>query len=81
MGFFVKNWSLIREKAEDGRELYFDHGAPYFTASNPDVLRLICDWQSKGLVAEWKEKFATFDFASKQFLDIEEVPQISSISI
>nr|XP_016454210.1 PREDICTED: renalase-like [Nicotiana tabacum] len=64
--------SQRRENAEDGRELYFDHGAPYFTASNPDVLRLISEWQSRGVVAEWKEKFATFDFASKQFLDIEE---------
>ncbi|KAG5578815.1 hypothetical protein H5410_049442 [Solanum commersonii] len=41
-------------------------------AKNPDVLKLICEWQSKGLVAEWKEKFATFDCDSKQFLDIEQ---------
>lgn len=58
---------------EDGRELHFDHGVPYFSAKNPDVLRLICEWQSKGLVAEWKEKLATFDCDSKQFLDIEQV--------
>lgn len=58
---------------EDGRELHFDHGAPYFSATNPDVLRLICEWQSKGLVTEWKEKFDTFDFASNQFLAIEQV--------
>ncbi|XP_059282748.1 uncharacterized protein LOC132036424 [Lycium ferocissimum] len=64
--------SQRREMTEDGKELHFDHGAPYFSASNTDVLRLICEWQSKGLVAEWKEKFATFDCTSKQFLDIEE---------
>ncbi|KAM3286912.1 renalase isoform X2 [Capsicum chacoense] len=65
--------SQRREMTEDGRELHFDHGAPYFSVSNnPGVLRLICEWQSKGLVDEWNEKFATFDFASKQFLDIEQ---------
>ncbi|KAK4723310.1 hypothetical protein R3W88_026089 [Solanum pinnatisectum] len=64
--------SQRREMTEDGRELHFDHGVPYFSAKNPDVLKLICEWQSKGLVAEWKEKFATFDCDSKQFLDIEQ---------
>lgn len=64
--------SQRREMTEDGRELHFDHGAPYFSATNPDVLRLICEWQSKGLVTEWKEKFDTFDFASNQFLAIEQ---------
>lgn len=38
--------SQRRETTVDGRELLFDHGAPYFTASNVDVLGLIRDWES-----------------------------------
>lgn len=63
--------SQRRETTVDGRELLFDHGAPYFTASNVDVLGLIRDWESRGLVAEWKENFGSFDFGSKQFGNIE----------
>ncbi|XP_058219068.1 uncharacterized protein LOC131329734 [Rhododendron vialii] len=63
--------SQRRETTVDGRELLFDHGAPYFTASNVDVLGLIHDWESRGLVAEWKENFGSFDFGSKQFGNIE----------
>ncbi|XAR56867.1 renalase [Bertholletia excelsa] len=63
--------SQRREITEDGNELFFDHGAPYFTASNPVVLDFIRDWEARGLVAEWKENFGSFDFASKRFLDIE----------
>lgn len=31
------------------------------------------DWESRGLVAEWKEKFGSFDFRSKKFVGVEEV--------
>lgn len=67
--------TLYRETTVDGRELLFDHGAPYFTASNVDVLGLVCDWESRGLVAEWKENFGSLDFGSKQFGNIEKVLQ------
>ncbi|KAL0328626.1 UNVERIFIED_CONTAM: hypothetical protein Scaly_2295200 [Sesamum calycinum] len=60
--------SQRREHCEDGRELLFDHGAPYFTVSadNLEVQSLVNDWESRGLVAEWKEKFGYFDFSSKK---------------
>ncbi|KAA8527147.1 hypothetical protein F0562_008624 [Nyssa sinensis] len=63
--------SQRRELTEDGKELLFDHGAPYFTASNTDVLGLILEWETRGLIAEWKENFGSFDFISKTFIDIE----------
>ncbi|KAL0407071.1 UNVERIFIED_CONTAM: hypothetical protein Slati_4021000 [Sesamum latifolium] len=82
--------SQRREHCEDGRELLFDHGAPYFTVSagNLEVQSLVNDWESRGLVAEWKEKFSSFDFGSRKFVDIEEegsnkryvgVPGVNSI--
>lgn len=64
---------LRREIADDGRELLFDHGAPYFTATNPEVLNIVQEWESRGLVAPWNEKFASFDCDSKKFLNIEQV--------
>ncbi|KAL6998995.1 hypothetical protein U1Q18_000162 [Sarracenia purpurea var. burkii] len=63
--------SQRREIADDGNELLFDHGAPYFTTSNTDVLGLISDWEARGLVAEWKQNFGSFDFVSKKFVDFE----------
>ncbi|CAA2984715.1 Protoporphyrinogen oxidase [Olea europaea subsp. europaea] len=66
--------SQRREIAEDGRELLFDHGAPYFSlnASSSEVQSLVNDWESRGLVAEWKAKFGSFDCGAKKFLKIEE---------
>ncbi|CAI9088082.1 OLC1v1022318C1 [Oldenlandia corymbosa var. corymbosa] len=64
--------SQRREIAEDGRELLFDHGAPYFTVSNHEVLGLVQEWESSGIVAPWNEKFGSFDFSSKKFLNLEE---------
>ncbi|KAL7142997.1 hypothetical protein ABFS83_08G161700 [Erythranthe nasuta] len=66
--------SQRRENSEDGRELVFDHGAPYFSVnpSNLEVQNLVTDWESRGLVAEWKEKFGSFDFRSKMFATIDE---------
>ncbi|KAG8365216.1 hypothetical protein BUALT_Bualt18G0081300 [Buddleja alternifolia] len=83
--------SQRREYSEDGREVLFDHGAPYFTvnASNFEVQSLVSDWESRGIVAEWKEKFGSFDFSSKKFFGIDEeesnkryvgVPGMNSIS-
>ncbi|CAJ2659309.1 unnamed protein product [Trifolium pratense] len=64
--------SQRREKAEDGKELHFDHGAPFFSVSNPEVVRLVQEWESRGLVAEWKEKFGFFDFQTLKFDSIEQ---------
>ncbi|CAL5341506.1 unnamed protein product [Camellia sinensis] len=63
--------SQRREIIEDGKELLFDHGAPYFIATNADVLGLVRDWEARGLVAEWKENFGSFDFASQKFVNVE----------
>ncbi|EXB42559.1 hypothetical protein L484_011332 [Morus notabilis] len=61
--------SQRREVSEDGKELLFDHGAPFFTVSNTEVLGLVQEWESRGLVAEWKENFGSFDCASTKFID------------
>ena len=39
-------------------ESRFDHGAQYFTASNQDFLHQVMEWETAGLVAEWKGRFA-----------------------
>uniref|UniRef100_A0A6N2KLI4 Amine oxidase domain-containing protein n=1 Tax=Salix viminalis TaxID=40686 RepID=A0A6N2KLI4_SALVM len=65
--------SQRREISEDGKELLFDHGAPFFSVSNCDVLKLVHEWESKGLVAEWKENFGSFDCISKKFLDNDQI--------
>lgn len=53
--------------------MFFDHGAPYFTIENTVVLDVIKEWKSRGLIAEWKEKFGAFDCISKSFIDSGEV--------
>ena len=63
--------SYRKEITEDGKELVFDHGAPLFTVSNPDVLGIVREWEARGLVAEWKENFASFDCISRKFIDFE----------
>ncbi|KAK9077644.1 hypothetical protein SSX86_005981 [Deinandra increscens subsp. villosa] len=63
--------SRRREIAEDGRELYFDHGAPYFSTTNSDVEEMIRVWEARGLVAEWKQNFGSFDFITKKFGNFE----------
>ncbi|POO03210.1 Amine oxidase [Trema orientale] len=64
--------SQRREVSDDGKELLFDHGAPFFTASNTEVLGLVQEWEARGLVAEWKENFGSFDCTSSKFIDIEQ---------
>lgn len=61
--------SRRRETAEDGAELFFDHGAPYFTVTDPVVLSLVHEWESRGLVAQWMENLGTFDRISNKFVD------------
>ncbi|OWM81045.1 uncharacterized protein LOC116214699 isoform X2 [Punica granatum] len=65
--------SQRRETMEDGKELLFDHGAPCFTLSNAtDVMSLVREWESRGLVAEWKVKFGSFDCLTNNFVDAEQ---------
>ena len=66
---------LFREHCEDGRELSFDHGAPYFTlnAANSELQSLVNAWESRGLVAHWKAKFGSFDYSSRSFVNVDEV--------
>lgn len=64
---------ICREIAEDGKELYFDHGAPYFSTSNADVEEVIKTWEARGLVAEWKQNLGSFDFITKKIVNIEKV--------
>ncbi|KAK1430890.1 hypothetical protein QVD17_13990 [Tagetes erecta] len=63
--------SRRREIAEDGRELYFDHGAPYFSTTNTDVEEMIRGWETRGLVEEWKQNFGSFDFITKKIVNFE----------
>ncbi|XP_076903137.1 uncharacterized protein LOC143558115 [Bidens hawaiensis] len=63
--------SRRREIAEDGRELYFDHGAPCFSTTNADVEEMIKGWETRGLVAEWTQNFGSFDFITKKFVNLE----------
>ncbi|CAL4936309.1 unnamed protein product [Urochloa decumbens] len=60
-----------REVMEDGSELRFDHGAPYFTVTNDEVARVVSGWEARGIVAEWKAMFACFDRATGKFTDFE----------
>ncbi|OEL23452.1 hypothetical protein BAE44_0015527 [Dichanthelium oligosanthes] len=62
-----------REVMEDGTELRFDHGAPYFTVTNDEVSRVVSGWEARGIVAEWKAMFACFDQATGKFTDFEKV--------
>lgn len=73
----VESFKFHREITEDGKELFFDHGAPLFTVGNPDVLGIISEWEARGFVAEWKENFASFDCISGKFVDFEKVSTLS----
>ena len=66
--------NLYRETPEDGKCLFFDHGAPYFTVEHSnEVMGLVGTWEARGLVAEWKEKFGAFDRSTARFLAFEKV--------
>ncbi|XVF71873.1 hypothetical protein PTKIN_Ptkin12aG0074500 [Pterospermum kingtungense] len=62
---------ILTEISEDGKELLFYHGVPYFTVTNPDVLSVVSEWESRALVAEWKLNFGFFDCISRKFFDTE----------
>ncbi|KAK6934796.1 hypothetical protein RJ641_034951 [Dillenia turbinata] len=66
--------SQRREIGEDGKELCFDHGAPFFTVSSgdPHVLSLLDEWKAKGLLAEWNANFGAYDCISKKFLPFDQ---------
>lgn len=58
---------------EDGRELFFDHGAPYFCVSDKEVMEIVTSWEARGLVAEWQAPFGAFDCSAGKFVDLEKV--------
>ncbi|KAI3980295.1 hypothetical protein MKX01_001366 [Papaver californicum] len=64
--------SQRRETTEDGKELMFDHGAPFFTIKDNGVMDLVREWEQRGFVAEWKEKFGSFDSATAKFGEADE---------
>ncbi|KAK9088521.1 hypothetical protein Scep_027603 [Stephania cephalantha] len=65
--------SQRKEIIEDGKELFFDHGAPFFTVRDNDVMSLVCEWESRALVTQWKESRGCFDCVSRKFGDNEKV--------
>ncbi|KAI3959841.1 hypothetical protein MKW92_020894 [Papaver armeniacum] len=65
--------SQRREMTEDGKELMFDHGAPFFTITDNGFMDLVREWDQRGFVAEWKEKFGSFDFATAKFGEADSV--------
>lgn len=58
-----------RETTSDGKELFFDHGAQYFTVKFPAVQKLVDRWLASGLVKEWSGKFGSFDRVKMSFQD------------
>ncbi|CAH8385549.1 unnamed protein product [Eruca vesicaria subsp. sativa] len=81
--------SQRREVGEDGKELTFDHGAPFFSVTSPDAMALVHEWESRGFVSQWKQAFGSFDCASNKFLGVQQeedankyvgVPGMNSIS-
>lgn len=58
---------------EDGTELCFDHGVPYFTISHDEVVKMVRSWESRGLVAEWDARFRVFDKRANKLVDVEQV--------
>lgn len=41
----------------NGKSVYFDHGAQYFTARNERFQQFVDEWQSKGVVKIWESRF------------------------
>ncbi|XP_044431168.1 renalase [Triticum aestivum] len=62
-----------REVMDDGTELRFDQGAPYFTVSNDEVAGVVGGWEAQGLITEWKAMFACFDRETGKFRDFDKV--------
>ncbi|KAL8142280.1 hypothetical protein V2J09_015312 [Rumex salicifolius] len=72
---------LGEETAENGEELFFDHGASYFTVNDPLVLSLVHEWESRGVVAQWMENFGTYDRSSNKFLDHKTESRIKYVGV
>ncbi|KAF3321637.1 NAD(P)-binding Rossmann-like domain-containing protein [Carex littledalei] len=65
--------SSRRERMEDGTELCFDHGVPYFTTSHDEVVKIVRSWESRDIVAEWDARFGVFDKRTNKLVDDEKV--------
>ncbi len=55
--------STRRVTDEEGREIAFDHGAPFFTATDPRFGRFVRSWIGDGVCAPWRGRFARWDGA------------------
>ncbi|RWW31494.1 hypothetical protein GW17_00003871, partial [Ensete ventricosum] len=72
-----RRWNLLRvcgwcrETTEDGRVLFFDHGAPYFSVSDKEVMGVVRSWEARGLVSQWQVPFGSFDQSTGKFVDFE----------
>lgn len=53
--------------------LFFDHGAPYFSVSDMEVMGVVRSWEARGLVSEWQVPFGSFDQSTGKFVDFEKV--------
>ena len=53
---------VTTRRADVGR---FDHGAQYFTATHPDFLRQVEEWENQGWVQQWLGRFG--DWRDGQF--------------
>lgn len=71
--YITKHVIHYREITGDGKELFFDHGAPFFMVEDGEVMNIVSTWETRGLVAEWKANFGCFDQTSAKFVDLEKV--------
>ncbi|MEM6471848.1 MAG: FAD-dependent oxidoreductase, partial [Planctomycetota bacterium] len=57
--------STRRIQLEDGKDIFFDHGAQYFAARDPRFCRYVQSWIHDGVVAPWLGKLVNLDSAGK----------------
>jgi predicted NAD/FAD-dependent oxidoreductase len=48
--------STRRVTADDERTIAFDHGAPYFSVTDPHFGRFVRSWVATGVCAEWSAR-------------------------
>lgn len=65
-------------------ELWFDHGAQYFTARDPRFLRHVLAWQERGLVERWDARIGsatadTIDVVSQSTERFMPVPAMNQV--
>ena len=53
--------------------LFFDHGAQYFTVRNPILQSFVNDWENSGVVSEWKGKIIKLN--NKEITRTEIIPR------